>query len=195
MTPLFPTNQPAKAATNKKVGPNLRFALGVFIGATAVLALGQWRVPDRKAQIESDVLYSWLTGADRRVDLAVQDSQFVLYVSTKDKRRDFFQVVVHDDDIQTYHSLHYGNPPVEAEDGVKLDSKAGKITIFTARLGVGQPLTLLRDTNDDLKFDTLIAPGKRQTIEWSYSPMPVTTEDKTAAPEVKSAPAATPAAK
>jgi hypothetical protein len=138
-----------------------------------MLTLGCWKAPDRKAQLEPNVLYSWHTGADRRVDLAVRNGELTLNVVTKDQQRGFYQIVVRDDEISTYHPLHYGSPPGDREAGVNLDSKSGKITKFMANLG-DDSHTLLIDTNDDLRFDQqrMFAPSRPSTlqkIEWSYS--------------------------
>lgn len=153
-----------------------------MVGIFATSSMAFWIVPEKKAKLEPDILYSWMTGKERRVDLAIQDDLLVLYVGDLKQDRPYFQLTVMDDEISTYHSLHYKDRGGEVEDGVNLNSVGGKITGFIATLRTPDSTKMLVDTNDDLLFDRVIGNAKvRGTMRWEFQPQSTSATDESGA--------------
>ena len=151
------------------------FFIGLFVGVGVTLLVGFKRLPEQKLRLQPDVHYSWLTASNRRIDLSIEDEVFNLHVASHDQERAFFQVIVVDDQISTHHSLHYGTPVGDRENGVNLNSDAGEITNFTCTLNSEDSIVMLRDTNNDLHFDQLLEMGenpRKKTITYNYSQEP-----------------------
>lgn len=143
--------------------------------AMALLSVGWWKMPEDKQAISPNVLYSWVTEDDTRVDMAIQDNEMILYVGDHAQQTPRFQLIVKGGRVRTFHSVK----AIEDSDGlngVNVVTDRGKLNLFTiTKTLLGEEL-YIKDEDNDLLPDTRKVPGKpREKIIWSYENEPKTT--------------------